>query len=495
MTTRHLAAKLEVAWDSLNWANETAYLENVSGGTSLEGDLPGEIGGSVACDLTAVLRNASNRFSSDNSSGPYYTHIKDGGAFRRPIRLSLSVDGGVTYIQVFTGLIETLAEQHVERRFTIRAMDKSRKLQEVHTSTALFANKRVDEYIQILGIAGGFMIDDMALDRGTAILPWTWVDDEPIWPEIAMAAEAEGGRAYFDMATGKLTFKNSYWDVRKTTLDTTPSCPTGIYQVASFKDIERGYRFDELWNKVVVEWTLWGLGARAVVYEGDEVWVIPPGGTQYQKKFDVKFNAPCSVVYTPVYNATKKSRSDYIATSGAGVDITTSVVVAVNAGAQNARVTVTNNHATCTAYINKFRLQGRPLEGAPVRKYEVPEGITTDRTYRVPFNHYIQTPAAARFIGDLIYARCQTPRRVYSLPIPGDPARYAGHRVQVQDVFGNSRDCLVRGVEWEYSRSGYSMTLDLVDLAILFPPDGSSYFVLGTTQWGSGSSSKGRLWF
>lgn len=497
MTARTLAFKLEVKWDGVSWTDESSRVESATGNLTAHSNLPGGIGGSSASDMTVTLRNAGNRFSPDNASGALYAYIQSGKLYHKLIRASVSIDGAA-YTRIFTGFVEDYAENHVDRTVKFQCVDQAALFETVKLNSSVYSQYTTSSLISAIAAAAGTLAGGapgMTLDAGIMTIPHAWQDDESAWQEIALVAEAEGGRVYFDVSNGNLVFENGYHDVSNTSV-------AENYVVGSFKNIDQGYDFGEVYNRVVIEYAAWVQGPRTVVYTADEVWIIPAGTTG---TFSVRLRSPCPVgmLYAPTYNSTDEDRSDFYAASSGGVNISgNQTVTAVletldgTASAQNAKVTIVNANATYDAYIQRFRLQGKPLVGSPTRRYEVKDAASItqygERTLTIPTNQYIQDATHAQALADMLLARCKDPKKRAALPIPGNPARRPGQRVNViEAASGANLDCFIRGVNWGYGPGGYEMDLDLIQASVF---TGTPYFIVGTSKYGSGTGS-GKLWY
>lgn len=541
MSTRPLRIKLEVRWDGANWTDESDYLISASGSSELSGDLPAFLGGSATSDLLVTLRNDDFRFSPGNTSGLLYTYIQAGKFYRRKIRLSISVDNSTPTTKVFTGYIEELTEKYPLKEVEIRALDMAGILGEQRVKSALYEigtaitrggvsatyTGRTDEYIERMAAlakmpndetldqtgswsGGWFETDDLNLQYGTVVIPYAWADNETIWDEMVLAAEAECGRIYVN-ADGKLTFESGAQDAIRWS-----GSVAATYTVASFAELGGSYNMKDVYNKVVVEYSPWAAGPRQVVYDSTETWVIPAAigvSTPSVEYFDVVFNAPVrwGRLYSPGYTVNKIDKSDYVAVTSGGADITMSgstykVNVYLSSGgyatesshaAQSARVGIENYNTGKAAYILKFRLQGDPIVGEPTRKCESSDSTSISRygtrSLQVPLNHYVQSQAVAQYLCDLILARCKEPYRTFTLNIPGVPERRVCDYVQITEGgTGVTTSCLVTRVDWTYGETGYDMNIDLASVTVPF----TTMFVIGVNKWGgSGTSGYGRLWY
>jgi hypothetical protein len=117
------------------------------------------------------------------------------------------------------------------------------------------------------------------------------------------------------------------------------------------------------------------------------------------------------------------------------------------------------------------------------------------RDFQIPNLPFIQANSVAKYLADMSLARLKTPKRLYTLPIRGNPARRCGQRVTVQEAdSGTDRDVFIRALDWNYSsRDGYQQSLELIDATIFTD---TPYFVWNTTKWGGASTpGAGKLWY
>lgn len=202
-------AGLFLARAGTGWTNETPYLISHSGDLAFAapGDElvpPGEVG-----SLALVLDNKTQRFSWLRTDGPLYADIGgDSGPIGKRVRLwqGYLVSGAPEYIQIFTGVITSWSEDSTQGTVSFECADMGWEFaQQQRGSSTISADVLAPDWISTL--ADMVSIPARVLDPGVYRIPFVWLDDESIITEIWDAANADGGRAYFDQK-GLLRFEN-----------------------------------------------------------------------------------------------------------------------------------------------------------------------------------------------------------------------------------------------------------------------------------------------
>ena len=124
---RVVAAKFEVAWDGTNFIDESAYLIQAEATLQLAPAASALFAGRGTADsMTVRLWDSGGRFNPFKSSGALYSYLQNGGAYHRPARMSIQVDGG-SWVRVFTGVLKLPKELSPKKNdvgqvtFTVRS--------------------------------------------------------------------------------------------------------------------------------------------------------------------------------------------------------------------------------------------------------------------------------------------------------------------------------------------------------------------------------------
>lgn len=488
------------------WTNESAYV------ISVRGDMQATdyahsiavVGKSVSdvvyvtCRNPDVLSGGSGlRFSQTNENGPLYEYIGDGKLHMKRATLEMGFKSGGTpeYLHQITGYIVDAPEHNAPdtRTITFQIRDKGAGCASTRAGTALYADTDAPTYMAAL--CALLERDPIAtayqdFDEGMVVVPYLWMDDETIWEEMAIMAEAHLGRVWFDK-DGNLKFDDGTHFVKPH--DDAWDDPTVIQatlRVTSFGDCAPTLDFDAVRNHIVVEYSPYYLGQEQQVYSASETLRILPGGTLTHK---AETQYPVSSITEPVAN------TDYVAVTAGGTDMTSSITVAHTDYAAYSDLTLTNSDAEFTAFITKLNLRGIPLLSGQTAKYIAPDNdsiaLYGKKTWTVR-NPYIQSARHAKTVGDFLLSRYKEPimhltiRRVRALPW-----LEVGDRVRVQDpdYTGILANCLIGRIEWSFSSARYTQTIHAMAYRDIFPR--YNYFILGTSRYGRSGEDVGRLFW
>lgn len=485
---RNVAARLKVWWDGSSPTTETANLVDASGSMRLSP--PGEAilsGRGQVDEMRVVLRNPAGRYSPLLSTGALYASIADGGYYQRKVTFEVSIDGGSNYTAVFTGVVKSLRETGASSRnapeveLVCRSMD-DRLLQKKLTTTSSGMATRYDQgwteaqimdaFLAAAGLTNGV---DYVLDPGLFVIPWSWLDDEPVLEDIWQLAAACGGRAFCDR-NGILVYENAlHWlnsphNTSQETLDT-----------GDFQTLRVRYDDGNLFNSVTVEVAPRQAVSSDVLWEPDEDIVVPAGASK----------TVVARLRTPVYRV---DAVNWHATTTGGADITASVSLSRTDYAQRLSLAFANAHATHAAYIRGLQVVGAGVVGAPSAEETrtSTDSFWTGRTGRnrsLRGNPYIQSRAQAGMLASMLCDWLDTPRVLFSATgCPGDPLRSLGRRVTISDAnsLSSNRDAYITGISWRYDRNGFKQDLEMVDAAGYYPyADTGGYFIVGTSVLGA----------
>lgn len=490
---RIVKAKIEIDWDGDgSFTDESANLLAARGEMRLTA--PGSAlmapkGSTSRMSVTLFNRKdavTGRRYSPLNTASPLYAALADGGAYHRPMRFSVSVDGGSTYVRVFTGVIKIPTEgvptptNEATVEIECRTVDEPLLQLKISTTRTAFAATvlaqptEAEIIRQVLEHADvGLTSSDYTLDRGSFPIQWFWLDDESVLDELWSLAAAAGGRLYAD-TDGKIVYENmQHWLFHNTADET---LDRAMYERLSLKYDDR-----DVYSDVTVEAAPRRLEADGVLWEPDEAIQVPAGG---ERTVTAKLRQPAHWVDAVEYRAL---------TSG-GLDLTAQVSLSAVVYAQRVEMTFTNANATFAATLSDLQITGTPVGGGPDLEEKVSSSAafwsSRKRRHRsVRGNVYIQSRAQARALAELLRDTQETPRLSYSVSgLQGDPARRVGDRVTIDDdqVMSAARDAFVTGITWTFDRNGFRQTLDAVDADSVFKYELAEYFILGTDELGSG---------
>lgn len=470
--TRKVAAKLEVQWDGTNWTNESVYLLTAQGDSSIQQvwQLIGGTGVTPPAAAAFTMSGASGRYSPFNTGGDLYTHIKDTHGYGAAVRFSVGYDdagfGVYTYERVFTGVIETVQYTSTrDSRVTIRAVDASAALSQHRVSTLLTEGTTAGAYIGALATLAAVSSTD--LDPGLYTIPYAWLDDEAVWTEICLLAQADGGTARFDR-NGTLVFTNAEtWDATN----------RHSFGVDRFKDLNFSSSWQNVYNRIAVVY------ADRVPVTSDTVFSLREGFIVLPKE-TYTFTA----THKPAYGALTYTTT---ITDALGNSMGDAVTITTTPYAGRTEVSIYNDHTTIAAIVSAFSLDGQTLSGDDDHDYSLDAADSVIgnpatgavKMFRCAGNPYVQTQAQAAFLAEMLRDRLKAARASYAVTAPGIPTLEPGSLVSVTEATtGVSRSCYVQGVTWSFGGGAFNGTYKLIDA------DGwaiyDNYFALSSSTLG-----------
>lgn len=496
---RSILKRLFVAWDGSTWSDESARLIQATGENRLTAPDAIGSGRGIVDRCTLELSNHDGRYSPLNSSGALYASLQNGGAYHRPMYLSVSIDNGANYYYVFNGVIKLPQESTATSRETATVRIDCRSYDELllgrRTSTTT-AN------LQTI-YTGGYTEADIAnnwltaagitaeVDTGVYVIPWAWMDDESLLEELWAIASATGGRFYCDK-NGTYRFEDAtHW------LTSPHTTSQQTYTRADFAGFSANYSDTDLYNAVTVETTTRLVGVVEELWAPDETVILPPSTT---RTIMARYRQAAYSIDTPYHKAH----------NGGGLDITSDVTVSVvESNVQRAELSIANANATYAAHLQPFYITGRPLAGGPTQeetRTSADDGSNGSfwtsargtRSKALRGNAYIQTRAQAGSLALFLLHRSEYPRLTYKLTgVPGNPARMCGDRITVNDsvTMSAGRDAYITGVSWRLTANGFTQDIEATDAANLYPYASTGYFVLGTNKLGASGTGTAPIFY
>lgn len=504
MTTRLISYRLYVAWDGTNYIDESSRLISASGEMSLSPPDDAITASSGIVDtMTLQLQNADGRFSPLYTGSPLAALIGSGKAYHAPCYLEVSIDGGVNYSRVFTGVIKTPQESGASASeiasvsVECRSRDELILQKRISTPWAEFRSYHDQGYNESELIAAwlsacGVPANQCVLDAGLFTIDWAWLDDESPLEEMWNLAAACGGRLYAG-PDGLYYYENAtHWLTAARSVTSQETLDAG-----AFTRCVPAYDDRELYNIVTVEASPRVITVSDTLWEPDEEVYVPANGSKVMT----------AMLRQPAYSMNPPS---YTAVSAGGQNISGNVSVLAVAYAQRALLTITNTHATLAAYLKPLRITGNALTGGPTQEESRTSagygsnsayfGSRGDRTRSIRGNVWIQSKSHAGMLAEFLLMRHEQPRLTYQLMgCPGRPGRRLGDRVTILDpsIMSSSRDALLTAISWTLDRNGFRQELKAVDLAKLYPylDANPGYFVIDSNTLAPSASLTGRMFF
>jgi hypothetical protein len=226
---------------------------------------------------------------------------------------------------------------------------------------------------------------------------------------------------------------------------------------------------------------------------------------------EAKFQYPATGIVTPVAwtQALQDANSDcdYQATTGGGINATSSVTVATTNDASTiyaASATLYLVNALAEAvYMQRLQVRGSPILARETRRSEEFAQVSIDayqeREMAIAGEQsslYVQTEVQAKSVAQMYLARFKDPHAYWQINgVKGNASREIGRRDTFAETeSGLARDGFITSIRDSYSPgSGYSQDLTYVDAAMLgiTSDGGTDWFMLGTSKYGAAGASNG----
>jgi hypothetical protein len=464
-----MSAKLEVQWDGSNWTDESANLLAASGKQAMLQlwQMAGGVAAQPPWDASFAMSNDADRYSATNTSSPIYSYIADNKGHGIPIRFSMGIDdgdGGFTYTRVFTGQIDRIDVISTrDDRVTFTCIDNALPLLQRKVTTTMSLNQRADDWLTVLASEANVAATDF--DAGFFEIPFCWCDDENSWTQMCLVAYADCGHLFFDL-NGTLTFENAEaWagDARHNTSQHT-------FTVSRFKDMGLAFDWSNCYNEVIIEYSPRAQIGQVVLYELDEVVQVLPGATR--SDVIARLRSPSPTINAPV------SGADYHVVSDAGDDMSEDLSIALTKYAQRVELELENTHSYLVAWLYRFRLTGRPLQGYKALEIklqasdsDIGDPSSADaKTLRISGNDYIQLAEQAMFVASILRDRIKKARQIYPIKdVPAIPTLQPGDRVTVVESGSEiNNEGFIQSITWRYNGRQYRADYEVIDATSWF---------------------------
>ncbi len=500
--TRVITFALYVDWNNNgSYAaedNVSNYLLSASGNESLSNpDESSFAANGFVTEATFTLFNKDQRFSPSNSSGPLYTYLQNGKFYQLPVKFEATISG--TTHTVFAGAIKSITESPRKAKgfgtVSLRCTTDdgvliNKKIETPQDTTRSFYETGKDEgrliaqTLYLCGLEDGVDyisqdypgtpgVDIPTIAPGMFTIPWYWLDSESPIEDCWKLAAACGGRFYFDVRTKMYTYQNMsmYGSVTEySTSQTTISESNSDVIMPVYND-------KELYEKVKVTAQPRGIGYTQTVWESEDIPRLAPGEVLV---LWAKLNNPIYKYSSPAYT--------WEATTTSGYSRTGDIAISASYYTQSVKFTITNS-GVYHIFLRNFKLMGKPIEGGENYVYEKLSDNTTlwnakDGKERAVENPYIQTPAQAQAIGDLLAGRQGNFGARYNVKgYKGTAYLRAGQRVTLSNsTIGVSTDAIVVKSSWSLATGEISQDLECFATTYLHPLPNGDYFKIGTNS-------------
>ena len=409
------------------------------------------LGGSAIAMATIVLDNNDLRFTPD-----YNATIGTALKPNRPIKLFIGfkVDGQEVTIPIIEALSLQPQEDKLKRTVTIQANDFITFMDNLPQETSIYTDERTDQIIADILARAGIGSSNYTLDEGLNTPGFVGFDPTVDFAgqSIQKLCEAEQGIFYQD-ELGTYKFENRmksreypYTEVQWT-IEADDILDWQILQSS------------QIINYVVVNGKPRSVKGEVEIWRDGTEEEIVPGGTLV---VTAQFNDPVTSITAP------EALVDYQALdhpNGAGSDITSDVVVTVEAFTNTAQITITNNNMTNVAHMWYLKLRGTPatVDYTISETYENVESVGTyNQKQQTISNDYIQSSNFAAALAKDTATRYGDPNDMLQLKIRGVPQLQLRDLIRVQDpdllIYRRYRLVGIQGV---YEPGSFIQTLTL----------------------------------
>ncbi len=483
--SRKVEVKVEFQWDGASWTDETAYLVTASG--TYEYFPPNESyqsAKSMIQSASVTLDNKSFRFSAWHPSSILYPYRTQGGAYHRRCRLQVRIDGGA-WETIFLGYVKLPDDAYARGQVTFRVWDVGEILRDRHSTPVLENMLEHDLVIYYLKDVAGLLdgIDFISpayaaahsvtatIDYSTARIRYSWLDDEPVWDELADVAQASGSRVYVDRQ-GRVHFEKGWQWTNLAGLS------AETLSEDDWQEFEPAIADRAFYDEVVVTYASRLPGdSQAMIWELREPKLILPGTIE---TITARFQHPARNIAYP------QSGVHYHLQFLDGRDATGSgeVLPEFQFYGQQAIISIWNTFSNALVF-TKAQIVGQPLLGGPTEQVKRTTGAGFRRTLEVRSNPYVQSKQQAEAIASFLAWWYEQAKFTYRISgVRGKPTRQLGSRIIIR-ADGVQLNGLVIRLGWSLTarERAWVYVQDMTMVESVFPSD---YYIVGLAQLGEG---------
>lgn len=411
------------------------------------------LGGIGYAIMNVLLDNSDKRFTAefDSTIGtallPY-----------RPSKMLMGflVNGAIDKVMpVFKGLTDTIKESKLDRTVSFSGFDYLSYLDKLELESDMYVNQRSDQIIADILTDAGFGSSQYILDEGLNTVGYAWFEKGTTAGErLRKICEAEEGRLYQD-EYGYIRFEN-----RRKFLESPHNTVQWTFNANDILD----WKVDDsvkIINKCIV------IGTPRSEGELSEIWkdgIVEKLEKDEVKEIWAKFENPCISIEALVAGI------DYAANEaedGGGTDRSSNVSIALEAFAQDAKLTITNSSGV-TVYLVSLRLMGTPaiITSTIQQSYQDDNSINKfDESILKIENDFIDNDSFAKYLAKAIVTKYKDPLKRVRILIRGVPHLQLLDKIQVYDRdLATYKNYRVMGIQGTYALGEFLQWLTLREI-------------------------------
>lgn len=326
----------------------------------------------------------------------------------------------------------------------------------------------------------GWAVGDRVLDTGKTTIARHWVDGKLALSALREVEETENGFLR-ETKTGSIAFEDRHHRLLSPHTTSQATLTDAAGATLGYSQIQQGDPLREIYNRIEASVQRYTVGGSATLWTLSEAGANSPALAPGQSRdFWARYPNPDNATNAFGVDAwtTPAATTDYTANTaadGSGTDLTGSITVSVSKLGNSMKISLTNTHATSTAYLTLLQARGTPITADdPVRI--VSEDSTSQtrygkRTWPNPAP-FIPTTEEADSATRFVLSVYKDPIPVLTLTIPASRNSTHLREVLARDVsdritvtannatgtnLGVNTDFFVEGIHYQLTEAGYRL--------------------------------------